>query len=247
MSYILDALRRAERERAGAGAETEARSATEDRHPRLRPATLALSGATLFLAGIGITLLLLEPERPRAPAATPTTAAARPAQVAAAPVVPPIEPQTALPQRDEPDPLPEPATLGDYESLDDITPVFQGTPVVAPSPTPSPPQAVETRPAVASATAAPQPVARAAPGTPTAVQLAPLLRDMPEAYRARFPALQLQVHVHDADPQKRWVMIDGQRYREGAVLGSGPRIVEIVAEGLILEYQHQQVLLPLAR
>lgn len=239
MSYILDALRRAERERAGTGAETEARPATGDRHPRLRPATLALSGATLFLAGIGITLLL-EPGRPRAPAVTPSTAAARPAQQSpAAPAVPSIEPQAALAQRDEPEPMPEAATLGDYESLDDIAPVFQGRPVVTPRPTPSPTPGVEARPAVASATAA--------PGVPSAAQLAPLLRDMPEAYRARFPALQLQVHVHDADPRKRWVMIDGQRYREGALLGSGPRIVEIVAEGLILDYQGQQVLWPLAR
>ena len=75
----------------------------------------------------------------------------------------------------------------------------------------------------------------------------PLLRDMPPAFRARFPALTLQVHVYDEDPEKRWVMIDNRRYRESGTLENGPTIVEITPDGVIFELQGEQVLWPLVR
>lgn len=75
----------------------------------------------------------------------------------------------------------------------------------------------------------------------------PLLRDMPSDYRAAFPALRVDVHVYDADPARRWAMINGKKAVEDSTLAEGPRVVEITAEGLILDYRGRSTLLPLKR
>ena len=42
-------------------------------------------------------------------------------------------------------------------------------------------------------------------------------------------------------------MVEGRRYSEGSVLNEGPRIVEILPDGVIFEFNGQQALWPLAR
>src|SRR3546814_2275311 len=71
-----------------------------------------------------------------------------------------------------------------------------------------------------------------------------VLREMPIRYREQFPVRTLDVHVYDPDPAKRWVMIDGKRYREGDTLASGPQIAQIIESGVVFDYQGAQVLLP---
>jgi hypothetical protein len=72
------------------------------------------------------------------------------------------------------------------------------------------------------------------------------LKDMPADYRAAFPTLNLDVHVYDAAPQKRFVMVGGHRYNEGDTLSQGPHIVRIVADGVIFEFHGEQVLFTIA-
>jgi len=43
------------------------------------------------------------------------------------------------------------------------------------------------------------------------------------------------------------VMINGKRYREGDTLAEGPRLIAIVPEGMVLDWQGQQVLYAIAR
>jgi general secretion pathway protein B len=73
------------------------------------------------------------------------------------------------------------------------------------------------------------------------------LQQMPDAYRAHFPSIAVDVHVYDEDPSRRFVIIGGQRYVEGDALGSGPRLVQIVPEGFVVDWQGQRVLFALAR
>src|SRR3546814_12272962 len=70
---------------------------------------------------------------------------------------------------------------------------------------------------------------------------------MPIRYREQFPVRTLDVHVYDPDPAKRWVMIDGKRYREGDTLASGPQIAQIIESGVVFDYQGAQDLLPVRR
>jgi len=68
---------------------------------------------------------------------------------------------------------------------------------------------------------------------------------MPPDYRADFPALTVEVHVFE--PGRRFVMINGRRYREGERLQEGPQIVEIVRNGVVMDYRGERVLFPLGR
>lgn len=73
------------------------------------------------------------------------------------------------------------------------------------------------------------------------------LRDMPSSYRANFPNLRIEVHVHNADPSKRWFLLGGTRFIEGSEMPEGPRVVEITAEGVVFEYRGETVLYGLER
>lgn len=247
MSYILDALKRAEHERASGPATGSGSAYTGGRDAGLHPATMILAGATLFLAGIGVAALLLKPAATKPPQAAagdvqpPTAVQAIPPTPASAPEQVIAEP----PEQTEPAPpsAAEPLALNDYAGFDDITPVFQGAGVA------EGPESVAT----AAAPEIPQPApeagaaATASPATATLHPGAPRLNDMPADFRARFPRIQLQVHVHDAEPAKRWIMIDGRRYAEGSALSQGPRIVEILPDGVVFEFSGQRVHWPLAR
>ena len=96
----------------------------------------------------------------------------------------------------------------------------------------------------------------AATATPAPAEIPPALtvpaplrkfREMPPDYRADFPALKIEIHVYEKAPQSRFVMVNGRKYREGERLSEGPALVEIVPEGLVLEYRGEKVLYTLGR
>jgi general secretion pathway protein B len=72
------------------------------------------------------------------------------------------------------------------------------------------------------------------------------LREMPENYRANFPSFAVDVHAYNSNPQRRFVLIGGKRYHEGDTMAEGPRIIGIVPEGMVLDWQGQQVLYAIA-
>ena len=72
------------------------------------------------------------------------------------------------------------------------------------------------------------------------------LREMPEDFRANFPAFTVDVHAYNSNPQRRFVLVSGKRYHEGDTMAEGPRIIGIVPEGLVLDWQGQQVLYAIA-
>ena len=57
------------------------------------------------------------------------------------------------------------------------------------------------------------------------------------------PQLRLELHVYHATPSSRWVYINGGRYTEGQLTAAGPRLVEILPEGVALSHQGRDFLL----
>lgn len=57
------------------------------------------------------------------------------------------------------------------------------------------------------------------------------------------PPVTFELHVFDADPSKRSVFFSGSAYREGQRIKDGPLIVEITAEGVILDQAGRRLLL----
>jgi hypothetical protein len=53
----------------------------------------------------------------------------------------------------------------------------------------------------------------------------------------------LQLHVYDSDSAKRFVIINGRRYAEGARLNEGPELVTIEKRCVVLRQQGRDFLL----
>ncbi|WP_273457608.1 general secretion pathway protein GspB [Nevskia ramosa] len=113
-----------------------------------------------------------------------------------------------------------------------VIPIEEYVPVTASS------AAAGPAPASTARQTAPVP-APAQPASPASVRR---LKDMPPAYRADFPPIAIDVHVYNDNPQRRFVLINGRRYREGDALSEGPRIAQIVPEGIVFDWRNEQVL-----
>lgn len=71
------------------------------------------------------------------------------------------------------------------------------------------------------------------------------LKQMPPSFRNELPKLVVDVHVYDENPLRRFVLVNGKKYRESDTLLDGPRVVEITPDGVIIEHRGSQVLLEL--
>ena len=67
--------------------------------------------------------------------------------------------------------------------------------------------------------------------------------ELPQDRRAEFPALKLTVHFYAEREAERFVLINGERYREGQRVGPGTRLVEIRQRGAVVEFGSYRVLI----
>lgn len=249
MSFILDALRRAERERNAAQTPelrivADADGGAHIARPGGPPWPLIAGGAGLALGVIALLVVLLRSPQEQAPEAqTATVAAATPRIVPAGGPVPAHEDEMAM------------SDPADPQRLDDLVDPESGLNEEPPSPpqyaprytTPEPqftPPAEEQTQQID-----PEQPARAMQAEQVELDPSPLpqakqLKDMPQDYRTDFPKVSLDVHFYDEDPSRRFVMLNGRRYREGDVLPEGPRVSEITEDGVVLNHRGQDVLLP---
>lgn len=218
MSYILEALKKSERERQlGAVPRPEAAVAATRADSRSRWPWL-LSAVLLLNAGILLWLVLRPAAPPVASATSAAPVAATPAGVEqnAAPTPAPAEPpeEEAVAQRPQPEPRPEPA------------------PKSASEPEPAP-AAVATAPARGSVQWMQQPEG-AEPAAPAASR-APHWDELGASEKNGLNRPDLDVHVYAETPAQRFVLIGLKRYREGERLDSGGRLAAITPEGVIIE------------
>ncbi len=90
---------------------------------------------------------------------------------------------------------------------------------------------------VASAKAASTEDRGAAAGTVTQAGSPGAADAVPEAVRARLPALPVTVHVWNPRPAARFIMVDGHIYHEGDVLPKGLRLVSITPNGEVVNFE----------
>jgi general secretion pathway protein B len=265
MSLILDALRRAERERQSAPVTVLVdRGLPAPRNPSSHWPRSA--GIMLLIVGVAaLTFWLLRGERPATGPAVLEVPAPAPV-VAAAPATPALP---ATPVEPDPEPIRGTETAA---SLDDLaveplepelaTPPVRRRPTTpvhpqaqtraaqAPVEDPPPTVAAETLP-VEEPAPEPEPESAAEPPavSPALTQPAPLrrLREMPPEYRAAFPQLNVEVHFYEREPARRFVRINQRRYKEGERLSEGPVIAEIVRDGIVFDFRGEKVLYPLGR
>lgn len=232
MSFILDALRKSEAARRRSEAPDLFAAMPAAPEPvRARPNwPLWLLGAVAALSLIAV-LWLLAQRAPETPTASPRvdvsaeTAALNDAAVPAPAPGSTTEPVT-LPTPPQARPPADPTT----------TPV---TAEASPSPATSPP-ALPLPPSQPALPAPPPDVAvAAAPILPPAGSMVSLA-DLDPATRKLLPPLKLSMHLWNETPAQRFVILDGQRLREGDLLGE--LVIErITRDGAVLAWRGGQL------
>ena len=236
MSYILDALRKADQQRQQGAAPTlsSVQLPAEEAGPRVLPWLLGLA-ATVFIAGILIGWL--QPWKAEPP---PGPLPAVEAFVAKAPAAAPQPLPVPQPPRHQPvppaPPLPAPAPVAAV--------------AVAPAPVQTPPAVARpAMPAVVAATppvvavrtpaaATPEPVvAAAAKSAPVPEQKVMAKAELPPAIQQELPAMSVSLHAYSAKPGNRLVSINNQLLNEGDSLTPGLVLQEITRQDMIFSYK----------
>jgi len=250
MSYILDALRRAdaEREREKGGVPglharpLTAASAPEAAAPaRQQGLWLALGVSIGLLAALGWWVLGRPPAAPAAPPAAPMVQAV-PVPV---PVPVPVLAQAPLAEPaalSVPAPAPAPETAARAPAP---LPAAAPLPATAPAPAPAPSPRAAPAPAVppvptADSPASPLPAASVA-ATPRAVPLAQLSADL----RREMPAMTVGGSVYSESAASRFVIINGQVVREGEGAATGVTVERIGPKSAVLRWRDMRIEVPL--
>lgn len=132
-------------------------------------------------------------------------------------------------------------------------PAMADMPRVVPRATASAPSAATTaaptamRPGAlrdASPAPAAPPAAIPAPPTMPRATAAPAADEVPDIAATALPPVKLSMHMWDADPARRFVILDGQRMAEGDRSG-GLTVVAIDRRGVVIERDGQRARVPL--
>ena len=216
MSYILEALKRAEAERGrGAVPTLQSQAAampTEvaQKPPVVRYVLIGVGALVLLIVGALVARWMQQPAAPVTPAS------------------PSVQPQVAeksAPPQFLPAP-PPPRTEPRVEPRNEPR-VEQRPPVVAAAPTPAP------------VAAAPAPVPAAATAAATAAP-APSMAELPEAIRRELPPLKVGGSMYSDTPSARMLILNGIVYHEGDALSPGLQLEAIGTRRATLSYKGQR-------
>ena len=259
MSYILEALKRADRERAQGhvpGLHSQQASYLEapaDDEPRVSPAQGWMLGG-VALAGLGAaTWLWLQDDPAPPPSAAPPLAARQPAAVrpanvppvavAAAPAVLPAAPPPAL-RLEPPRPLPKPKAPVVAAAQPDGAAAPMAKAPLAAAPGAAAPGAAAP---VSNTARAAAPIAAAQPTAPSGATASPpnaakaaVPGPMPEEVRRELPALGISGSVYSDRPADRMLIVNGQVLRERDELAPGFMLERIQAKSAIVLHKGQR-------
>jgi general secretion pathway protein B len=225
MSYILDALKRADAERErghvpGLHAQPLGSPAPQ---PAAAPAVPRWAWAVGGLVGMGLVAALAWRLGADAAAPVPATVALPSPEPAAA-----TTPAAAAPAAPSPDPSPRPVAI---------------------APAPRPPVAASPEP-VALAPVAPPPRA-AAPSAPAVAASAapsnapiPLYAQLPPGLRQQLPGLAVTGSVYSDDVASRFIMLNGEVAKEGSQPQPGLVVERIEPRSAVLRYKGERFRLP---
>lgn len=75
----------------------------------------------------------------------------------------------------------------------------------------------------------------------------PTLDALPASVRHNFPTLNLDIHVYSPDADKRFVVVNGRRHREGDLIDDGVVLETVTLDGAILRQGSRRFRLPVPR
>ncbi len=217
MSYILDALKKADQERSiGQVPDLDASHWGLRRQARRNYWIWII--VALIVLNVGLVLVLMTDDDADAPVvAGAQDGALQPEPAASVPPAMQVVPGELIvgevpganpPLRKR---VPKPATV---------------------APAPSRPAVVTAQPQTAPVVTASAPVAQAV----TPASSLPEWAELSLEFRSRFPLPHIDVHVHDEDPKRRFIMVNLKKYREGQTLESGAQLDRINPDSIELNF-----------
>ncbi len=233
MSYILDALRRSDRERRGLGNAPPARPLryrSGRRYGLIVLAAVVLTAAvvaTIYLTPLPMTTpepaptALGGPRHGGAEGREGTSVLAQLASEADSPTQPVSEPDPEAGETTQP--------ASGSQPDEQPAPKSDRTPETPPDPAPEPERT-------------PAPKHESDPGP--VPEPAPAYASLPAAYRQSLPEFTVNVHVYAAQPDRRFLLVDMRRYGEGETLAAGPKIERITPEGVVLAWREREFHMP---
>lgn len=235
MSYILDALKRADAERErrhvpGLHAQPLPGAPAPDASPMLPRWAIAIGAAlgTLVIAALAWRM-------------GADTAAPVPATFSATPLPAPATPAMEAPQAPMTTAPPPTGPAGETMALAPVpVPVPAPAPTVATRPAPPPTADAATRPAARSA----RPAAVDDATAPAANTPLPLYAQLPASVRQQFPTLAVSGSVYSEDAAARFIMLNGEVAKEGSQPASGLVVERIEPKSAVLRYKGERFRLP---
>lgn len=231
MSYILEALKKAQAERQLGNAPTihappPSYASTDTRGSR-KPVIIGIAAGALVVA-LGALFLLRQPapapavQVASAPVPAPAPVSA-PASAPAAPVVAtlPAAPEPVVPAKPEAPVKPK------------APPVSAKPPAPAPKPQPAPrAEPVEALPEPA------RPVlVAAAPAAPSAEDHIGPLQSLPESVQREIPKLSFGGYIYSPNPAERLLLVDKMLRREGEEVAPGLVLERLLPKAAIMNYR----------
>lgn len=227
MSFILDALKKSERERA----RNEQPSTLELPHGKQRRVTPVWMVIVLVLLLLNCGLLVFMMLR-KSNSSQPATPAVTTPAADITPAAPPVLARTPRPVRS----LEEEAGIAAAEEDKTDEPAVDEAPATHAAPTYNNNSATSSAARMVTTTAN--------PAAPANNGFTATLESLGGHTALGLPELRLDLHVYAADTKERMVFINGKRYREGEVLGEGPTVAAINSQGAVLAWRGQNFLLP---
>ena len=242
MSLILDALNRADSERE----EAKPTGTIPSPHSQTTPATShrkrwviegVLIAAIIVVAVLYVNRADESPAVAETPAAEMATLASpvQPAQVAK-PIVP-VKLVETKPVKNKPatvKPAAKPKIINtNQQAINSLYQQAATQPV-----TTTTPQAVELKPA--AVTTSPTTTAKPVDETNAVLQSIPLLAQMSTRFQRSIPTIEYTVHVYSENRGSGLVKLNGESYKIGGQVLPGLRVIAILKDSLVLEYQGRQ-------
>lgn len=232
MSYILDALKKADAEREQGqvpGLHTPTGHTDLSDGPQLRTPPLWVMGLGALLVLIALGAVWLWPR----PVAVIATAPTQPQSLPAGPVAEP-EPTPAPALTPAPESRPEASATANRAGNETSRPAPEATPTPPPSRPPRAEPAI-TRPVAPAAPRAPIHVDPARAPTPSSK--VPTLAELPDEVRRSLPSLSVSGAMYSDSPANRMLLINNRVFHEGDQPVAGLVLEEIRLKSAVFRYR----------
>ena len=236
MSYILDALKKADAEREQGqvpGLHTPTGHTDLSDGPQLRTPPLWVMGLGALLVLIALGAVWLWPRPVTVIATAPTQSQSLPADQAPAPAPAPAQSPAPAPTP-APQSLPEASATANRAGDETSRPAPEATPTPPPSRPPRAEPAI-TRPVAPAAPRAPIHVDPAPAPTPSSK--VPTLAELPDDVRRSLPSLSVSGAMYSDSPANRMLLINNRVFHEGDQPVAGLVLEEIRLKSAVFRYR----------